>query len=161
DSGRVQRALGRLAEFCPWPSSRLRRGFPWGALQWVTSRGAGLDLPPIREAAVTSAAALHGVLEDELNSAIDPSPEPPFRLLIVQGGPECRPGRGFLVLTWFHALMDPRGGQNLLGHLVALDPDREGRAFRGAPRVFATASESRSLRERARLGRRTLDYMRT
>jgi len=161
EPARVRRAFDRLAESCPWPSSRLRRGFPWGALQWVASRGAGLDPPQMREVAVTSAAALHRVLEDELNSAIDPRREPPFRLLIVDGGPACRPGRGFLVLTWFHALMDPRGGQNLLGHLVGLDPDGDGRFPHGATRAFAAARESRSLRERARLGRRTLDYMRT
>src|SRR5262249_25622157 len=41
-----------------------------------------------------------------------------------------------------------------------LDLDGDGRLPRGASPACAAASDPRSLRERARLGRRTLDYMR-
>jgi hypothetical protein len=161
EPARVRRAFGRLVEFCPWPTSRLRRGFPWGGLHWVADPRPGLEHPTIRQVAVTSAAALHEELEAELNWAIDPRREPPLRILIIDGGPECRGGRGFLVLTWVHSLMDPRGAQNLLRHLVNLDVDGDGRSPRGATQEGATAPDSRSFRERARLGRQTLDYMRT
>jgi hypothetical protein len=157
EAARLRRAFGRLAEFCPWPVSRLRRGFPWGGLHWSAGPGAGLEPPPIRQVAVSSAAAVHDEMEAELNSAIDPVREPPLRFLIIDGGPGCPGGRGFLVLSWFHPLMDPRGAQNMLRHLADLDRDR---SPGGAPPV-AAAPDPRSLRERARLGRRTLDYMRT
>jgi hypothetical protein len=160
EPARVLRAFGRLVEFCPWPVSRLRRGFPWGGLHWAAGPRAGLEPPPMRQVAVTSAAALHEELEAELNSAIDPRREPPFRFLIIDGGPEFRGGSGFLVLTWFHSLMDPRGGQNLLRHLVDLDQEGDERSPCGAPPAFAAVRDPRSLRERARLGRRSLDYMR-
>ncbi len=161
EPARVRRALGRLLPFCPWPASRLRRRFPWGGLHWVAGPRAALELPPVRQVAVTSHAALHEELEAELNSAIDPRLEAPLRFLIVDGGPEFHGGRGFLVLTWFHPLMDPRGGQNLLRHLVDLDQQGDGRPRRGAPPAFVAVRDPRPLRERARLGRRSLDYMRT
>jgi hypothetical protein len=161
EPARVHRALGRLAESCPWPASRLRRGFPWGGLHWAAGPRAGLEPLPVRQVAVTSAAALREELEAELNSAIDPRREPPLRFLIIDGGPACRAGRGFLVLSWFHSLMDPRGGQNLLRHLADLDQEGDERSPRGASPTFVTVRDPRSLRERARLGRRSLDYMRT
>ncbi|HXJ81513.1 MAG TPA: hypothetical protein VMS64_22885 [Candidatus Methylomirabilis sp.] len=155
DAARVGRALGRLMESCPWPASRLRRGFPWGGLHWVVGARAGLEPPPVRQVTVTSAAALHDELEAELNRAIDPWREAPFRCLILDGG-----GRAFLVLTWFHALMDPRGGQNLLRRLVDLDREGEGGSPSDVTPALAAAGDQRSLRERARLGRRSLDHLR-
>src|SRR5262249_6529025 len=68
-------------------------------------------------------------------------------------------GSGFLVITWFHSLMDPHGGQDLLTHLVDLDVEGDGRARPNAPPAYAPTRDPRSLRERARLGRRSLDYM--
>ena len=161
EPARVRQAFGRLTEFCPWPASRLRRGFPWGGLHWAAGPLAGGEPPPIRQVAVASTAALHEELEAELNSAIDPRREPPLRFLIIEGGPKCRWGRGFLVLTWVHSLMDPRGGQNVLRHLVDLDTEGDGQSPRAAPPTFTAARDPRSVRERARLGRRTLDHMRT
>src|SRR5439155_52592 len=75
---------------------------------------------------------LHEELQAELNSAIDPRRDPPLRFLIVDCGPEPARARGFLVLTWFHPLMDPRGGQNLLTHLAHLDQDEDGAPCGGA-----------------------------
>jgi hypothetical protein len=158
---RLRRAFGRLAEFCPWPASRLRRGLPWGGLHWAAGPRTGLEVPPMRQVMVSSAGALHDELEAELNAVIDPRRQPPLRVLSIDAGPECREGRGFLVLTWVHPLMDPRGGQTMLRHLAHLDSEGDGPLPRPVPPTFAAASDRRSLRERARLGRRTLDYMRT
>jgi hypothetical protein len=66
-----------------------------------------------------------------------------------------------LVLTWFHPLMDPHGGQNLLRHLAHLDEHETGLAWNGTPPAFVADSDPRPLRERGRLARRSLAYMRT
>jgi hypothetical protein len=157
EPARIRKALDRLLPFCPWPASRLRRGFPWGGLHWAAGPRAALETPPVRHLTVASPAALHEELEAELNSAIDPRREPPLRFLIMDGGPQAC---GFLVLTWFHSLMDPLGAQILLRRLIDLDREEDGRAPGGAPPAFAAVRDPRSLRERARLGRRSLDHMR-
>ncbi len=157
---RVRRALDRFLDFCPWPAARLRRPFPWGTLHWAAGRRAALAPPPVRQLSVSSHEELHHVLEAELNSTIDPRHEPPLRFLIVDCGWEPVRAQGVLVLTWFHPLMDPRGGQNFLLHLARLD-QHEGRApWGGAPPPFVPPPETRPFRERGRLARRSLDYMR-
>jgi hypothetical protein len=157
---RIRRALDQLLDVYPWPASRLRRPFPWGSLHWAAGPRGTLAAPPVRHRAVGSPEELHETLETELNSAIDPRREPPLRFLIVEGGPEPGAAPSVLVLTWFHPLMDPRGGENLLAHLAVLD-----RAEAGAPRAsaltaFVADPDRRSLRERGRLARRSLEYMR-
>jgi hypothetical protein len=160
DAARVRRALDCFLPDCPWVASRLRRGFPWGPLHWAAGPPATLESLPVRHVAVSSPAERHEVLLAELNRAIDPRREPPLRFLIIDGGPANEGGRGFLVLTWFHSLMDPLGARNLLRHLVERDLPTEGRPRGGAPPAFAIVRDPRSLRERARLGRQSLDYMR-
>jgi hypothetical protein len=144
DAARVRRAIDGFLEVCPWPAARLRRPFPWGKLHWALGPGARVA-PPVREVA----SERHPFLQAELAEAIDPRRDPPLRVAVAGAT---------LVLTWFHPLMDPRGGQNLLAHLARVD-ERGG--WDGAPPAFVPARESRSLRERGRLANKSVAYMRS
>ena len=155
---RISRAVARLLDSCPWPASRLRRTLPWGALCWAAGPRAALAAPPVRRRSVRSAEELHAELETELDSSIDPRRESPLRFLVLDG-PDEREG-SVLVLTWFHPFMDPRGAQSLLRHLLDLDEEDLGRSRNGVRASAAMARDPRPLRERARLGRRSLEYMR-
>ena len=158
---RIRRALDQFLDLCPWPAARLRRPFPWGKLHWAAGPRSALIPPPVRYRYIASHKELHKELEAELNSPIDPRREPPLRFLIVDCGPEPARAEGFLVLTWFHPLMDPRGGQNLLAHLARLDKNGGPTPWTISPRAFVPAPDPRPLRERGRLARRSREYMRT
>ena len=160
DPERVSRSLDRFRQFCPWPAARLRRPFPWGKLHWAASRGAALARPPVRRQAVASVEEVRQAIDAEINTAIDPRYEPPLRFLILHGTQEAFRA-GVLVLTWFHPLMDPRGAQNLLQHLVSLDRDADDAPWGSTVPVFVRAADSRSFRERGRLARKSLAYMQT
>jgi hypothetical protein len=56
--------------------------------------------------------------------------------------------------------MDPRGAQNLLRHLVHLDGHPGDAPWGGTVPVFARSADSRSFRDRGRLARQSLAYMR-
>jgi hypothetical protein len=160
DLERVGRALDRFMDACPWPGARLRRPFPWGQLHWAAGPRERLARPPVRHRAVATAEELHRALTTELNEPIDPAREAPLRVLLLDG-PEPSPARGFLVLTWFHPLMDPRGGQNLLAHLCHIDRFEGESPWNGAPPAFVPPPDKRPLGERARLGRQSQAYIRT
>jgi hypothetical protein len=152
EAERIRRALERFLDFCPWPAARLRRPFPWGRLSWIAGAREGLDLPPVTPRAVASPAELHRDLEAELNMSIDPRQQAPIRFLVADR---------FLVLTWFHPLMDPRGGQNLLAHLTRLDAHGGQPSWNGVTPSFVPVPDPRPLRERGRIARRSLAYMAT
>jgi hypothetical protein len=157
DPARLGRALDRLLDACPWPAARLRRGVPWGKLHWAAGRRAVLTPPPVEQRSAATADDVHRLLEAELAAAIDPRREPPLRFLAIDVGGGAA---GVLAMTWFHPLMDPRGGQNLLVHLSDLDGDD--RAAGEPPPTFVSSwQDRRPLRERGRLARRSLEYMRT
>jgi len=157
---RVRSALDRLLDFCPWPASRLRRPFPWGKLHWAAGPRGALAPPPVRHRALDSHEELHEQLEAELNAGIDPKRDPPLRFLILEGAARSS-AASFLAVTWFHPLMDPRGGQNLVAHLAHLDHS-DGRApWGGTVPSFTADPDPRPLRERGRLARQSLAYMRT
>jgi hypothetical protein len=161
DPLRVERALERFLDFCPWPSARLRRRLPWGQLHWAAGARATLAAPPVRHKRLRAPETLGSELEAELNAAIDPRREPPLRFAILDGASDAAGAPSTLVVTWFHPLMDPRGGQNLLAHLAHLD-ETDGRASWGnAPPVFVADADPRPLKERGRLGRSSQRYMRT
>ena len=156
DPQRLRAALERFLDACPWLASRLRRPFPWGALHWVAGPREALTVPRVSHRAVTSAEGLQRVVEAELNAALDPRREPPVRFSVIDA-----PTGAVLVMTWFHPLMDPRGGQNLLTYLADLDV-----GGRSAPRAtglpsFVPVRDSRPLSQRGRLARRSLAYMQT
>jgi hypothetical protein len=159
DPERVRASLDRFLRVCPWPAARLRRPWPWGKLHWAAGRRGALAQPPVRRQPVASVEEVRRAIETELNTAIDPGREPPLRFLILDGAPEAA-GAGVLVLTWFHPLMDPRGAQNLLHHLVQLDR-HAGDVPWGPGRLFVRPADSRSFSERGRLARQSLAYMRT
>jgi hypothetical protein len=161
DPERVSRSLARFLEFCPWPAARLRRPFPWGKLHWAASGSNGLAAPPVRRRTAASPEEVRRAIDAELTTAIDPRRESPVRFLILDGASEAGRASGVLVLTWFHPLMDPRGAQNLLTHLVHLDGHAGDAPWGGALPVFVRAADSRSFRERGRLARKSLEYMRT
>lgn len=158
---RVGRALDRLLDVCPWPAARLRRSFPWGRLHWACGPRTALVAPLVRQRSVDSPEDLHTELEAELNETIDPRRDPPLRVLLVGCDSAPAPARGALVLTWFHPLMDPRGAQNLLMHLAHLDSNEGPTPWGGAPPAFVAPPDPRPLKERGRLARRSLAYMRT
>jgi hypothetical protein len=160
DPARVSRALDRFLDACPWPGARLRRPFPWGRLHWAAGPRERLARPPVRRREIATPGDLDIALGTELTAAVDPTREPPVRVLLLDGAgaPSLR---SFLVLTWFHPLMDPRGGQNLLSHLCLLDRSGDESPWGGSPPAFEPAPDSRPLRERGRLARQNLEYIRT
>jgi hypothetical protein len=157
---RVTRSLHRFLQFCPWPAARLRRPFPWGKLHWAATRAAADAPPSVRCRTVVTAEDVHEAVDAELNTAIDPRRDPPLRFLTLEGGPGATSG-GALVMTWFHPFMDPRGAQNLMSHLVHLDRDATDAPWGSTVPRFVRAADSRSFRERGRLARKSLEYMRT
>jgi hypothetical protein len=160
DPERVGRALDRFLDVCPWPSARLRRPFPWGRLHWAAGSREILVRPPVRRRVVATAAELHRALTGELGTPIDPERETPLRVLLLDGG-DPSSTRGVLVLTWFHPLMDPRGGQNLLTHLCHLDRHAGEAPWGASPPAFVPLEDRRPLRERGRIARRSLAYLKT
>ena len=157
DPARLRQAIDRLLDVCPWPAARLRRPFPWGKLHWAAAPRAKLTPPPVRHGLAPGADDLRSEIEAELNAAIDPRAEPPLRFVVL----ETRDGRSVLLATWFHPLMDPRGGQNLLLHLADLDAsDDRSRSSDAAP-TFVASTPRRPFKERGRLARQSLAYMRT
>ena len=158
---RIQRSLARLLDGCPWPASRLRRPFPWGRLHWAAGPRATLTPPPVRHRTAATRPDLQRLLEADLDTAIDPRREPPLRFLTIDRGPDSARASGILVMTWFHPLMDPRGGQNLLVHLSDLDNPAGRSPGSGEAPSFEPPRDSRPLRERGRQARRSLEYMRT
>jgi hypothetical protein len=158
---RIRRALDTFLDGCPWPASRLRRPFPWGKLHWAAGPRAALVPPPVRHATAASAADVQRLVEREINTAIEPKRESPLRVVVVDGSANGGPAHGVLVVTWFHPLMDPRGGQNLLAELSAIDADgRHAPGENGVASVVA-ARDARPFRERGRIARASLAYMRT
>jgi len=107
---RITRALDRFLDLCPWPAARLRRPFPWGELHWAAGTRASLARPPVRRATLAARDQLDRVLATELNTPIDPRREAPLRILTLDSEARGNGAGSFLVLTWFHPLMDARGG---------------------------------------------------
>jgi len=158
---RITRALDRFLDVCPWPAARLRRRFPWGKLHWAAGSRETLTRPPVRRAVLASRAHLATELISELDTRIDPHREAPLRIVLLDAPPGPGPAGSFVVLTWFHPLMDARGGQNLLAHLSHLDQHEGETLWNGGPPAFVPERDRRSLRERGRIAGRSLKYMRT
>jgi len=161
DADRVGRAWDRFLDVCPWPAARLRRPFPWGKLHWVAGARDALERPPLRRVAIAARDELPRELTAELNRAIEPRREAPVRMLIVDDESARPAASSVLALTWFHPLMDARGGENLLTHLNELDR-HEGRAPWGdAPPAFVSEPDRRSLLAKSRIAGGSLKYLRT
>ncbi len=160
-SDRITIALDRFLDVCPWPAARLRRPFPWGKLQWVAGPRETLTCPPVRRAPVATRELLGRELAGELNAKIEPGREAPLRIVLLDGEPRHARPASFLVLTWFHPLMDARGGENLLAHLNHLDRHEGEVPWGGGPPAFVPDRDPRPLKERGRIARRSLEYMRT
>jgi hypothetical protein len=156
---RVRQSLDRFLDFCPWPAARLRRSFPWGRFHWAAGRRSALELPAVRHRTVASPPEVQQALDTELNRPIDPRNASPVQVLIIDREEEPS-APGLLVLNWFHPLMDPRGGQNLLTHLVYLDACGGEIAWPGGLPSFVPEPDRRSLRERGRIARQSLDHLR-
>jgi hypothetical protein len=161
DGDRVGRAWDRFLDVCPWPAARLRRPFPWGKLHWTAGARESLASPTLRRATIASRAALSRELDAELNRAIEPRREAPLRMLIVDDESTRSAPASVLVLTWFHPLMDARGGENLLTHLNELDRRDGASPWDGAPPAFVSEPDRRSLLQRSRIAGGSLKYLRT
>ena len=161
DAERITRAWDRFLDVCPWPAARLRRPFPWGKLHWAAGSRNTLSRPPLRRATITARDQLHTELASELNLGIEPRREAPLRVLLVDDE-SARPSRtSLLVLTWFHPLMDARGGENLLTHLNHLDRHEGAMPWGDAPPTFVPDRAPRRLLERGRIAGASLKYLRT
>ncbi len=145
---RVARALDAFLATCPWIGGRLRRPRPWGKLRWTVPRS-GPTRPPIRTS-TTAAGTAHALVDRELDAAIDPRREPPLRITLLDDPPH-------LVLTWAHALMDPRGAEHLVRLLAEID---ESGAPSMRPSVIAPP-DPRPLRARGALASRGAAHLRT
>jgi hypothetical protein len=155
----VSRALDRLLDVCPWPAARLTRPFPWGKLQWVAGPRATLSRPPVLRTVLASRDQLGHLLETELNTPIEPRREAPLRIALLD--PQQDSGTSFLVLTWFHPLMDARGGQNLVGHLDRADRHEGEIVWNGASPALVPDRDRRPWKERGRIAGSSLKYMKT
>lgn len=159
-SEEITRALDCFLDRCPWPAARLRRPFPWGQLHWAAGARETLKRPPVRRAAVGGREHLERVLATELNTPIDPRREAPLRILTldVEAG-ETR-GGGVLVLTWFHPLMDARGGQNFLDLLIRCHGAGGERRWDDSAPALVPDPDGRTLKERRIIAKKSLDYLR-
>lgn len=160
-SERITRALDRLLDVCPWPAARLRRPFPWGRLHWAAGPRETLRRPLVRKAVLTAKDQLEPMLLAELNTHVEPRREAPLRILLLDGEPQQSRATSVLVLTWFHPLMDARGGQNLVAHLSQADRHEGEIPWDGASPAVMPDPDRRTLKERGRIAGGSLKYMRT
>jgi hypothetical protein len=98
--------------------------------------------------------ALRALVDRELADPIEPRELPPLRLTLAADG-----SRTCLLLTWAHALMDPHGAEHLVRLLAALDA--EPGALLAPPPLVVAPPDTRSLRERGALAKRSVAQMRT
>jgi hypothetical protein len=158
DSGRVAEALARFLRACPWLAARLRRPLPWGMLQW---RLPPVPVPPpVRRATIPGGdpAAFLAQVEAELNAPFAARHEAPVRFLVIDQQGAGGTARSALVVTWFHPLMDPRGAENLVDWLVAIDAGDGPEP--GASQLVAPA-DPRPLRTRGPLAAQCGHYLKT
>ena len=151
ESDRIARAWDRFLDVCPWPAARLRRPFPWGKLHWAAGARASLARPAVRRTTITAREELQRELGTELNLAVEPRREAPLRMLIIDDESARPAPSSVLVLTWFHPLMDARGGENLLTHLNELDRHETAAPWGDTPPAFVSGPDRRSLVERGRI----------
>jgi hypothetical protein len=161
DADRIARAWDRFLDVCPWPAARLRRPFPWGKLHWAAGARETLTPPAVRRTTITAREQLPRELATELNLAVEPRREAPLRMLIVDDESARPAPASVLVLTWFHPLMDARGGENLLTHLNGLDRHEGAPPWGDTPPAFVSDRDRRSLVARSRIAGRSLKYLRT
>jgi len=161
ESDRIARAWDRFLDVCPWPAARLRRPFPWGKLHWAAGARAELARPAVRRTRITARGELQRELATELNLAVEPRREAPLRMLIVDDESARSAPSSVLVLTWFHPLMDARGGENLLTHLNELDRHETTAPWGDTPPAFVSDPDRRSLVQRGRIAGGNLKYLKT
>jgi hypothetical protein len=150
ESDRIARAWDRFLDVCPWPAARLRRPFPWGKLHWAAGPRLSLARPPLRRVTIMARGELQQELQTELNVALEPRREAPVRMLIVDDESARGTPSSVLVLTWFHPLMDARGGENLLTHLNELDRYVDAMPWGDTPLEFVSDRDRRAFLERSR-----------
>jgi len=158
DAARVAGALGRFLTACPWLAARLGRPFPWGMLQWRIPRV--LEPPPIQSETVAAGdtAALRAQIEAELNAPFVPARQAPVRFRIVRQQGSGAETRSVLIVTWFHPLMDPRGAENLVDWLAAIDA---GDGTLPAPAQLVAPQDARPLRTRGPLAAQCGHHLKT
>jgi hypothetical protein len=161
ESDRIARAWDRFLDVCPWPAARLRRPFPWGKLHWAAGARESLARPALRRVTITARAELQRELASELNLALEPRREAPLRMLIVDDESTRPAPSSILVLTWFHPLMDARGGEILLTHLDHLDRHEGAMPWGDTPPAFVSERDRRSLLARSRIAGGSLKYLKT
>jgi len=161
ESDRIARAWDCFLDVCPWPAARLRRPFPWGKLHWAAGPRASLTRPPLRRVTITAREQLQRELATELNRALEPRREAPVRVLIVDDASARPAPSSVLALTWFHPLMDARGGENLLTHLNEIDRQVDSMPWGDTPPAFVSDRDRRSLLVRSRIARSSLEYLKS
>ena len=159
--GRMERALDRFLDVCPWPAARLRRPFPWGKLQLGRAERARSS-PVLRETG-------HGRPREEFARAgwRTSSTRRSTRGASRPSASSCstrRPARrrlpSFLVLTWFHPFTGRAQGAESPRAPRSSRParrrERPGTAHRRHVRHAATTGRSES---RARIAGESLKHL--
>jgi hypothetical protein len=152
DAAQVEAQCRELAAIAPFTGARVERPFPWGRLRWVVGE------PDVRVVSrcLEPGASIGRIAEDELNAAIDPWRGPALRWTIVNAADGRR---SWLLLTWVHSLMDPRGAELLVTMLDAVARGGEERRW-AAEQLIVPPLDRRPLRERLQIARRGFERLR-
>ncbi len=151
----IRESVKRFSAVVPWGGARLSRSFGVSAPYWQTVPD---SLPQVRD---RTGEDLGQVLHQNLNARLDPRVDVPLRFDIVPtrdpqgGGVET-----FVVMSWFHSLMDPRGAECLLIHLNELFEKQVSEVWPDGVPSFSPEKSRRPYREKFRLsgvGRRYID----
>jgi hypothetical protein len=156
DPAQVSEALRRATDVAPWIAGRLERPFPWGRLRWTVDVPVAPDRRPIVSMRDGDDA---GVVDEWLNTVVDPRRDPPFHVTVVAGEDAGRRPTTWLVLAWAHALMDPRGAELLVAMLDALVRGDDGRAW-ARERLVAPPEDTRPWRDRMAAARCGVEHLR-
>ena len=152
DATQVGRLAGELAAIAPFIGARVQRPFPWGRLRWV------VDEPEVRVISrrLQQGTSIDHLAEEALNAERNAWRGPALAWTVVNSADGKR---SWLMLSWVHSLMDPRGAELLVAMLDAVGQSADGRRWAAAQRIVPPG-DTRPFRQRLQIARRGLDRLR-